>query len=127
MHNLEAFLSSMFDKRTVILEHECGILILRKLEEGLKGEVHMSFFDHKLSAHTTLVKECLAWGFMEFDLQRIGTMIPSYAGAVRRFLEHRLGFKHEGTMRNFAWHKGQLVDVSFYSILREEVFNAGWL
>ena len=125
MHNLEAFLSSMFDKRTVILEHECGILILRKLEEGLKGEVHMSFFDHKLSCHTVLVKECLAWGFVQFDLQRIGTLIPSYARAVKRFVRDKLGFTYEGTMRSFAWHKGTLVDVEFYSLLRSEVLIGG--
>jgi len=123
LHNLRTFSQYFLDFNTIILAHEQGVVILRDLIRGLKGEVHLAFWDNKLSPRTDVLKECLIWAFLTYDLYRIGTFVPDYARAVKRFIENKMHFRKEGTLRSWGWHKGRLVDVGIYSILREEVLN----
>ena len=109
----------------IVLETEGGILTLRNIQEHLSGEAHLIFWDCKLSPKTELVRECLVWAFTTFDLQRIGTSIPVYAKALRRFLTDRLGFQIEGRLRNNAFFDGVLIDTLILSILREEILKWG--
>lgn len=121
----DIFLRIMLDFNSVILGVENGILLMQKLIYGLRGEVHVSFWDHKLSPHTAIVKDCLIWAFLQYDLERVETFIPSYSRAVQRFLERKLGFRHEGTMRNRVWHDDKLIDIEVYAILKGEVLLNG--
>lgn len=119
----EVFANQVLALDTLVLEADNGIIILRKIREGLRGEVHLSFWDHKLSARRQLFQDALVWAFINYDLYRIETFVADYARAVRRFLENRMNFKHEGVMRHRVWHQGRLLDMHVYSILREEVLN----
>lgn len=121
MKNPEVFLANFLAKDSVTLEVDGGYMIMRRIVPGLKGEVHMTFWDKRLSPRLELIKSCLEWAFLTFDLYRIETIIAEYARSVRRFVEQKLGFKHEGTLRNSAWHLGRLIDMHVYAILREEV------
>lgn len=117
----EVFMRFVLAPDTVVVEMEFGMLFLARLKPGLRGEVHMYFWDHKLSAHAEFLKECLLWAFLNYDLVRIETFVPQDSRAVTRFLRDKLGFRFEGLMRNRTQLGGRLINVEIYSILREEV------
>ena len=113
-------------KDSVILETDdgCGFLTLSEVKPGLRAEAHLTFLDHKLSPRVELIRECLLWAFLSYDLYRIEVFIPALGHTLRRVLK-KIGFKEEGCLRNRSWYEGQLVDTIVLSILREEVLNNG--
>lgn len=121
LRNPDAFLDIFLASDSVILETEGGFMSIEHIRPGLKAEVHFCFWDHKLSARLELMKECLLWAFVQFDLQRIETQVADYARGVRRFVERKMNFVHEGTKRASLYHNGRLIDMHIYSILRSEV------
>lgn len=123
MRDPEIFLKQFLAQDAVILEHDLGIMFLQKIRPGLRAEVHVSFWDHKLSAHKDLFQMCLIWAFATFELERIETYIGSHERAVRKFIEKRMGFTHEGTLRSYVKHDGRFIDVEVYSILKGEVYG----
>ena len=109
----------------MVLEMEGGIILLTHIMPGIRCEVHVVFWDHKLSARKEVLDELLMWTFLTFDLFRIETFVASYARALMRFIEKKMGFVYEGTMRHRVLHKGMPTDLKVYSILREEVLDNG--
>ena len=123
MKDPDVFAKQLTDYQTICVEHEGGLFLLQRMLLGLRAEVHFMSWDKKMSAHSELFQECLLWAFLSFDLERIETFVADYARAVRRFVEERLGFKYEGTLRNRVRHNGELIDMKVYSKLRTEVLN----
>lgn len=118
------FFNKMFHENTHILEvADNGIIVFDNVVEGLKAQAHVSFWDFKLSARTQLLRDCLIWAILEFNLHRIEILIPEFSRALRRFVERRLKFQYEGRLRETMWYKGQLVDIIILSILRREVLK----
>jgi hypothetical protein len=115
------FFKRMLTRETVVLETETGILFLTDIDENLKAAAHVIFFDHRLSDKIELIRSCLEWAFLQFNLQRIETFIPEFARTLKRVMENKIGFKYEGRMRNRMFYKGNLCDVFIHSILKEEV------
>ena len=120
MRKPEVFLDEFLSNDSLILIVEEGFILLDNIVEGLRGEVHFSFFDKKLSGKEELMREVLLWFFLTYNLKRIETFIPSYAKAVERFLL-KVGLKKEGILRNRVFHKDLLLDIYVYGILLEEV------
>ena len=106
---------------TVVLKTPFGYVFVVRIVPDMRAEVHLYIKDHKLSAHADLLKECLIWGFLTFNLTRVETFLPSHAFTVKRFLVDRMGFKYEGRMRSRVKLQGQFIDTEIFSILREEV------
>lgn len=117
------FVEDLLKDDTVALETDYGILIARNIHPGVRAEVHVAFWDHKLSVHTEDVKDCLIWLFGVFNLRRVETFLYGFQHTVKRFLTKRLGFTREGRMRKRVVLQGQFQDIDIYSILREEVFE----
>jgi len=122
MLNEEAFYWWIYSKN-LVFEVDGGIMVMDNIKKGLKGEIHASFWDKKLSSRTETLRECILWCMLEYNLYRIEARIPDFSRALRRFLEKRLGFTYEGRERNSYWYKGNLTDVIILSLLREEVMN----
>ena len=122
MRKPEVFLDEFLSNDSLILIVEEGFILLDNIVEGLRGEVHFSFFDRKLAGREELMREVLLWFFLTYNLKRIETFIPSYAKAVERFLL-KVGLKKEGILRNRVFHKDLLLDVYVYGILLEEVLD----
>lgn len=120
MRNPEVFLENFLGRDSVTLELDGGFILLKRISEGHKAEFHAVFWDKHLSSRKELLKQCLLWAFVTFRLERLETFVAAYAKAVRRFLEERLGFKHEGCMRSATISRGSLIDVHIYGILRKE-------
>ena len=121
MKDPSVFFKRLLRHDTIVLLFEEGFFYLTNMQIGLRGEAHFCVFDHKLSARMQLFKDALLWAFLEFDLHRIETYVAEYAKAVKRFITKSLGFKSEGVMRKRVFHKGRLLDMEIFSILREEV------
>jgi hypothetical protein len=115
------YLGQFLSPDTVVLEMEGGIVLLSKILEGVRCEVHPVFWDHKISARRELLQELMLWTFLTFDLNRIETFVGDYARGLMRVIGKVLGFSYEGTMRKRIVHNGIPMDVHVYSILREEV------
>ena len=121
MRDPEVFMKFILAPDTIVVETEFGMIFLARLREGLRAEVHLFFWDHKLSAHAEFLHECLIWAFLNYNLSRIETFVPQDSRAVTRFLRDKLGFKYEGLMRNRTLLAGRLINVEIYSLLRDEV------
>ena len=122
MKKVEVFLDEFLSEKSIILQNKEGFVLLRNIEEGLKGEVYFSFFDRKLSGKEEVFREMILWFFLTYNLKRIESFLPSYAKAVMRFFE-RVGFKLEGVLRDRIFHKDLLLDSYVYGILLEEVLR----
>lgn len=76
--------------------------------------------DHQGEGYATeAVRRLLTHGFEELRLHRIAALIRADNVASQRVVE-KLGFTHEGTKRDDAFHDGEYVDRELYAILREE-------
>jgi len=119
----EVFCRRLTATDSVVGETPYGLIFLEHIRPWQRAEVHVAFWDHKLSAHADLLRECLIWAFLTYELERIETYIDSYARAVRRFIEGRMGFTHEGRLRRRYNLNGRMVDVDVFSILRDEILG----
>lgn len=68
---------------------------------------------------TKAVKAALRYGFMVMKINRIEAVTSIYNEASVRLLE-KCGFKYEGCLRQHRYHRGKLVDVYMFSVLRED-------
>lgn len=118
-----AFCERITGDDVLVLETEGGLMLLSSIKPGLYAQVHVIFWDGKLSPKIDLIRASLVWAFLAFDLVRVEALIPEFARSVRRFLEEKLKFQREGRLRNRMWYKGVLTDLLMYSILREEVLD----
>jgi len=76
--------------------------------------------DHQGEGYATAAARLiLSHGFDELRLHRISAAIVAPNGASQRVVE-KLGFVHEGTKRDDAFHDGEHVDREMYALLREE-------
>ena len=98
-----------------------GMVELKKLSQGANGEIGYwigrEFQGRGLVTKT--VELLLDYGFREMGLHRI--QIQAATGNQRsRAIPERLGFTHEGTLREVALLNGAFVDYEVYSILARE-------
>lgn len=107
----------------IVFETEGGIMILDHLTEHEFAQVHVSFWDRKLSEKSELIRGTMKWCFETFGLERLEALIPEFSKALSRFLTKRMGFSYEGTLRKRLLYHGEFKDILIYSILREEALN----
>jgi len=121
MSKKDVYLEQFLKRDTIVLENSGGIIIITKIDPGLKATFHPVFWDHKLSARYEDLKDALVWLFLYFNLERVDTQINPNARAAIRFIEKKMGFTYEGTLRSYVKRKGSPMDMKVYSILRGEV------
>ena len=125
MSKKEVYLKQFIKRDTIVLENTGGIIIITKIDPGLKATFHPVFWDHKLSTRYEDLKDVLIWAFLYFNLERVETQIAPYARAAIRFIEKKMNFTYEGTLRSYVRRKGIPMDMKVYSILRGEVLKDG--
>jgi len=121
MSKRDVYLKQFVKRDTIVLENKGGIIIITKIDPGLKATFHPVFWDHKLSARYEELKDVLVWVFLYFNLERVDTQIAPYAKGAMRFIEKKMGFTYEGTLRSFVKKNNSPMDMKVYSILRGEV------
>jgi RimJ/RimL family protein N-acetyltransferase len=69
---------------------------------------------------TEAVRQLTKYAFQQYDLARIEARVFGWNPASKRVLE-KVGYKHEGTIRNGVVKNGQITDEWVMGILREDV------
>lgn len=63
--------------------------------------------------------QMIQYAFDDKNLRRVAASVGSFNDASIGLLE-TLGFKHEGTLREAAWYRGEYHDMLWYGLLRDE-------
>ncbi len=106
---------------SIIYEIPGCLIFMEHIIPHCRAEVHLAIWDKKISDKTDQLKDLLMWVFMVFDLHRIETFVPEDYRTMRRFVEKKMGFTFEGTLRSRAIRRGRPIDMKAYAILRDEV------
>lgn len=122
--NYQIFVQRLQSPDSVYLERDDGngILYLSGVVPGLRAYGHVVYWDKRLRKREDFTLSCLQWLMSMLSLRKVNVWLPSYAKAAVAFTK-RMGFKHEGTLRNWSYSNGQLFDIEAFGITSEEVFN----
>ena len=103
-------------------DERLGNISLAPIDER-RGWANLGYWIHPnhqgKEAATEAARLAVTHGFEELRLHRISAAIVAHNEASKRVVE-KLGFVHEGTKRDDAFHDGEYVDREMYSILSEE-------
>ena len=103
-------------------DERLGNVSLAPVDER-RGWANLGYWIHPdyqgKGAATEATRLAVTHGFEELRLHRISAAIVAHNEASKRVVE-KLGFVHEGTKRDDAFHDGEYVDREMYSILSEE-------
>lgn len=91
------------------------------LKAGVEVEVHPAVRGEFKKYSVEFFNDCMEWIFEAFPMtMRISTQVLDKFPMVKRFVEKRLGFTYEGTMRSAAIRDSGYHDLHVLSILRNE-------
>lgn len=99
----------------------CGVVGVHLDEHGQKGEV--GYWIHRdFQGHGIVTRSCRALLDYVFEHRRLHRAVVRAAtdNERSRAIPERLGFTHEGTMREAGRHTDRHVDLELYSLLRRE-------
>jgi RimJ/RimL family protein N-acetyltransferase len=98
-----------------------GYAVVQNLEPNVGCIVHHAIFDKGLKGAPLVhgAREFLGHLFDEYDLRRIGTVVPTNNSYGKRFAT-LLGFKFEGEIRKAFLFKGEYLNLMLYGMLKEE-------
>lgn len=97
-----------------------GIMYLTNLARVIDGDVHLIFFDRKLSNKVAICREALLHVAHKFPLHRFTAIIPEIYHATIR-LALKLGFTREGLFRESQYIGGKWVNEVILGLLVSEV------
>jgi RimJ/RimL family protein N-acetyltransferase len=101
------------------LQPLCGVVWLTDLIIGRRATIHIVIWDDAWRHKSRELQLALLEAFQIFQLKRLSALIPSDNQAACRLAE-KVGFSLEGVLRKAASFHGELVDLSAYSILKED-------
>ncbi len=122
--NYQHFLARLYARDSVYLERSDGngIIYVTQVIPGLSAFGHVVYWDKRLRGREDSTIECLQWFMDVLQLRKINVWLPDYAKAAIAFAK-RIGFKHEGTLRNWSYSNGRLFNMEAFGITKEEVLN----
>ena len=101
---------------------EVGIAAATNINLRVDAVVHLIMFDRRLRGREEVILEILDDVFTRGRLARVTAAFPANRTTTRKLVE-RLGFAHEGTLRNGMLIDGLYEDVIIYGLLREEMYG----
>lgn len=120
------FMKVMFDPTNVFYEIynqddvTVGIASAASVRPRLDAVIHLTMFDRRLRGREGLFRSILTDLFEKAALRRVTAAVPGNRATTRKLLE-RLGFVHEGVLREAMPMDGSFIDVGIYGLLREEL------
>lgn len=100
---------------------DVGILYLTEVNQT-QGTAHFTFWDRRLRGRENLILEMVRYCVEHYEIHRIEVRVALYATPIMLAVE-RMGFKHEGRLRDAVMYEGEWFDVNVYSILSHEVLD----
>lgn len=85
-----------------------------------EATVHFSFFDGRFRGRLPLVRQMIKYAFERYNFIRLNVEIAKYADEKTFNFVEAIGFKEEGRKRKAVRFNGDLFDVIYYGLLREE-------
>jgi hypothetical protein len=114
------FVASLFNGTQYVRLGDFGIAALQNLLPGADANVHIVIWDDSHPAEVVgTLRKALAFGFKEFGLVRMTTVIGENNPITIRLAE-LLGFKQEGKLRKGTLFNGKWYDSVLLGLLREE-------
>jgi|SRR5215471_2995943 len=101
--------------RTVGLASGMGI------RPGVDAVIHIAMFDRRLKGRELAFLMCLGDFMVNYKLRRVTAFLPDDNPMAQK-LARRLGFVHEGTMRDGMKRRGQFWDTQMLGLLIEELY-----
>lgn len=119
--SLDGFIKRLLEFDNICFKiGETGYVFLEQIQPMRDCKFHGASFDRKLIGKESMAIAVIRLAFEVFQLQRMSAGIPSYARFANGFLK-RIGFKQEGTLRDYYRHKGEWYDYHLFGILKKEV------
>jgi hypothetical protein len=120
--DFDAFTAKLTNPRNAFVDigPGIGLACLMGIRPRLDALVHIVMFDRKLKGREPLFKEILQYAFNRLQLRRVTAMISSDASLAIALCK-RMGWTHEGTMRQAMLRDGHYTDIEIYGLLREEL------
>lgn len=116
----------MFIKKLVEPDNICfkiednGYIFLENIRPMRDCQFHGATFDRRFLGKESIAIAVIRLVFEVFQFQRMSAGIPNFARYAGRFLE-RIGFREEGTLRQYYKYKGEWRDYHLFGILKSEV------
>jgi len=108
-------------------DHICGIISLEFKPDVYRKAAEIGYWLGEVAwgkgIATEAVRQLTFYAFEQYDLHRIEARVFGWNPASKRVLE-KVGYKHEGTIRNGVYKDSQFTDEWVMGILKEEVFSA---
>lgn len=102
-------------------EATVGIIYWTGMAKMVDADLHVIFFDMKLSEKVPLCQEIGKWFFQTCpEFYRMTATLPSIYGATIR-LAKKIGFKQEGKKRKSQMFGGKLVDEYIFGLTIEDM------
>lgn len=120
-YNNDGIYFAIADKKTNQMIGSIGLTSHNNYHQRIELSYDMAKEYWRQGIMTKATLATLHYGFKFFGVNRIEAVTSIYNEASVRLLE-KCGFTYEGCLRQHRYHRGKLVDVYMFSILREE-FN----
>ena len=99
---------------------DVGLFVLSNVRPAISAEAHFTFWDRRFSGREDLCRAMLQYVFDRYKFKRIEVRIPIYARPALAAVE-RIGFIHEGRLRDSVLYKDNWHDVNLYSMLPKDM------
>lgn len=97
-----------------------GVASVMDIEMIVDGNVHIIFFDRKVSGRVEVCRKLLIYVMREYSFHRLTATLPEIFKATIRLLKE-LEFRHEGTKIEAVPIGGRWHNMAIYGILRSQV------
>lgn len=120
--NKEMFVARLLDPKNIFVEigEGLGLAAGFNVRPHIDMAVHLIMFDRRLRGRELMFLGILGYFFERLKLRRVTSVITEDSPMTIR-LALRLGFKHEGTMREAVLRDGKYLNAHIYGMLREEL------
>ena len=118
----DVFLHHLLQRRDAwFVEAPFGMFYLTNIVPDVMAEFAMVFWDQRMPGErASYMKRVVQAAFDMFQLERLGAVFPSDIKAQTRFLM-KAGWTLEGRLRHSRIIRGEFVDLTVCSVLRDEV------
>jgi hypothetical protein len=124
--NFKNFVRMLQDEHAVMIAFDdVGMALVTDIVPGIQAQIHISFWDSKLSGREPLVRELVKWVQDVLRVRRVCSPVRADARAMRAFME-RVGLYFEGALKNWVQKDHRYFDLYLFGITKDEI-DSHWM